>query len=133
VIKAMLDIYEERAGTERQGGLDSIGLQRDAMTATITASFFRFRIEANLSSTDSASHSVSARLCYDEHLERFELFYIYTQDTPEPVRTDESAHLGAARLILNMTTPWTLEGEYWTKRSWRSGLNTAGRLELKRV
>lgn len=132
VIKAMLDMYEQRPGAMPQGDLEKIALQSDAITATITASFFKFRIEAELSSTSGKSHSVSARLCYDEHLERFELYYIYTQDTPEPARTDESSHVGAARLVLDLAA-WTLEGEYWNKRSWRSGLNAAGRLALKRV
>ena len=46
--------------------------------------------------------------------------------------TREALHLGSAYLILDMEAD-TLKGEYWTKRSWRSGLNTAGMLEVTRV
>ena len=52
--------------------------------------------------------------------------------TAGPALADEALHPGAARLDVD-TDKWRLKGEYWTRRSWRSGFNTAGILEVKRV
>lgn len=46
--------------------------------------------------------------------------------------TDEETHLGAADLAL--TEDYSrAEGTYWTRRSWRTGRNTAGTLDLARL
>lgn len=131
-VKAMFDAYEKRVKPGSAGPLDQVGLQADDIELKITASFFRLRVEGKLSNTGSTSHSVSAQVTWNDHLERFELGYLYNQNTPTPLQTDEALHLGSAYLILDMEAD-TLNGEYWTKRSWRSGLNTAGILEVTRV
>ncbi len=127
----MFDTYEKREEAGHVGPLDQVPLQDDEIELKITASFFRLRVEGKLSNTGGTSHSISAHVCWNDDLERFELGYLYNQNTPAPRQTDESLHLGAAYLILDMEAE-TLSGEYWTKRSWRSGLNTAGLLEVSR-
>jgi hypothetical protein len=131
-VKAMFDTYEKRAKPGHAGALDQTPLQVDAIEFKITASFFRFRIEAKLSNTGATSHSVSARVSWNDNLERYEVWYLYSQGTPSPKITDDASHLGAASLVLDMDAR-VLKGEYWTKRSWRSGLNTAGLIEVKRI
>lgn len=131
-VKAMYDSYAGLSSPEHGGPLDQIPLQGDAIKIRIVASFFKFRVEATLSSTGGKSRSIGARVLLNEELERYEVYYTYIQETPTPEIIDEASHVGAARLILDMKE-WTLGGEYWTRRSWRSGLNTAGLLEVKRI
>jgi hypothetical protein len=130
-IKAMKDAYEGLAAQGHAGPLDLLALQEDGIELTITASFFRLRAEGKLSATGGKSHTTSARVEWNNHLERFELSYVYVHNTPSPVRTDEAMHPGAAHLVLDMDAD-RLEGEYWTRRTWRSGLNTAGLIEVVR-
>lgn len=132
VIKAMFDTYEKREKPLHAGSLDQIGLQSDKIELTIKASFFRFRIEGKLANTGGTSKSISARVHWNDADERYELYYIYSQNTPTPIKTDEGMHIGAATLVLDMER-MTLTGDYMTKRSWRQGLNTAGLLDLRRI
>jgi hypothetical protein len=131
-IKAMLDCYSNGQMAGAAGALDQIPLQEDGIEIVVTASFFRFRIDAKLTRTAGTSHSTSARVNWNDHLERYEICYLYLQGTPTPLLTDEASHLGAANLVLDMQAS-SLKGEYWTKRSWRSGLNTAGLIEVSRT
>ncbi len=131
-VKAMFDSYEKHAKPGHAGPLDQVPLQEDDIELKITASFFRLRVEGKLSSTGGTSNSISAHVSWNDHLERFELGYLYNQNTPAPRHTDEGQHFGAASLVLNIEAK-TLKGEYWTKRTWRSGLNTAGLIEVARV
>src|SRR6202007_1011681 len=103
-IKGMYDTYEKRAKPEHLGPLDQVPLQSDRIEFKIIASFFRFRIEGKLSNTGGTSHSVSSRVQWNDHLERYEICYLYLQSTPAPRQTDEAAHLGAASLTLDMDT-----------------------------
>lgn len=120
-----------RKGGLTQVALDQLSLQEDQISVFIRASFFKLHIKAELSRTGSVSHSLSQRVIRDDRRGLFELFYVYRQETPEPVSTDESAHLGAAALDYDPEKD-TLVGCYWTTRSWRQALNTAGRLSLIR-
>ena len=112
--------------------LATTDLQRDGITMTIKASLFSFRISAELESTGGMSHSLTERVSENKRRGELELFYIYLQETPEPALTDEGSHPGAASLTINLSD-FSMNGEYWTKRSWRSGFNTAGRIEVKRL
>lgn len=47
--------------------------------------------------------------------------------------TDEETHLGAADLALTTEDLSKASGTYWTRRSWRTGHDTAGTLELSRL
>ena len=118
--------------TIKDGELDGIALKDDDVTLTIKATFFSLRVCAELHGTGSKSHSLTERVSRDKRRDKFELYYVYQQDTLEPKATDESNHLGAASLVFDRDN-WTLNGSYWTRRSWRQGLNTAGMISVSRV
>lgn len=62
------------------------------------------------------------------------LFYIYDSHVTVPKNTDSQRHLGAARVAVPMQRrPKVLEGTYWTDRNWHLGLNTAGRVLMRRL
>lgn len=63
----------------------------------------------------------------------YSLYYVYRQTTEYPEPTDETTHVGAALLRIELHPECSLTGEYWTTRKWREGLNTAGQLTLTRV
>lgn len=115
-----------------QADIEQIALQEDGITLQIRASLFKLQISAELQRTGAKSYSLSQRVIRDERRDIFELSYVYRQETPEPVITDESAHLGAAALDFD-PKQMRLRGYYWTTRIWRQGLNTAGRLDVHRV
>ena len=131
-IKKMLEAAQANHFIE-QGELHSTPEQRDAMAVQITASLFTLKIAAGLSSTDGQSYSIAAKPRKDQHSGRIHLSYVYEQTTPDHAITDEERHMGAADLIIDPDALDQAEGVYWTRRSWKSGLNTAGRLMLRRI
>lgn len=116
-----------------EGELHAVPEQRDAVAMRLSASLFRLSIAAGLSSTDGQSYSITARPWREQSSDRLHLTYVYEQRTPDPALTDEECHMGAADLVLDLEDPTTSEGVYWTRRRWKVGLNTAGKLELKRL
>lgn len=130
VISLMKDHACETGGIDLET-LSNVPLQEDAITITIKASLFSLRLSAELHRTGSVSHSIAARVVRDDVRDEYDLSYVYRQNTPEAGLLDEASHLGAAVLRIE-TTRWQLRGEYWTKRSWRMGLNTAGLIEVAR-
>lgn len=113
--------------------LHSTPEQHDAIALQITASLFSIKLAAGLSSTDGQSCSVTAKPRRDQHSGRIHLNYVYEQSTPDPSITDGDQHMGAAELTIDLDDLEKGEGVYWTRRSWKIGLNTAGSLELRRV
>lgn len=107
--------------------------QRDALAVRIKNSLFTLRICAGLSSTSGESHSITAKPWRHQHTGRIHLSYVYEQQTPNHAATDEGVHLGAADLAFITEDFSRAEGTYWTGRSWRTGRNTAGTLELVRI
>lgn len=132
VIKAMKDAAERSEATD-VSSLEAVQLQCDAMAIEIKASLFSVKVFAALSNTGGDSYSLTAKPRWVGESEKLCLTYVYQQSVPEHVVTDESTHLGAADLCLELDNMQHLEGHYWTKRSWRQGLNTAGKLELAKV
>lgn len=130
-ISAMLEAAKGAGGID-QNCLATVPLKSDAITMTITASLFAFRISARLDATGGTSHSLTERVSEDKRRGELELYYVYRQDTPQPELTDDDSHLGAACLTIDLLAA-SLKGAYWTKRSWRSGLNTAGLIEVQRI
>lgn len=131
-IKKMIDsAASESAITEQD--LSDTPEQRDAIAVRVTNSLFSLRICAALSSTEGESHSIVAKPWRRQHTDKIHLSYVYEQETPRPAVTDEAAHLGAADLVLSNDQYSRIDGTYWTKRSWRTGRNTAGKIELMRV
>lgn len=112
--------------------LESIALQQDAVTLRVQASLFKLTVTAQLHGTKSLSCSITARVLKDDAREEFDLSYIYRQETPEAGLLDDASHLGAAVLRYERESD-RLVGQYWTKRSWRVGLNTAGLIEATRA
>lgn len=115
-----------------EADLSSTDLQRDAVAVQITTSLFVVKIEVFATSTNGESHSLAARPWRDQHSGRVHITNVYRQVVPDPKPTDEPIHLGAADLEFDQEEPGTVRGEYWTRRRWRSGMNTAGYIELVR-
>lgn len=107
--------------------------QSDAMAVQITCNLFSLKIQAALTSTKGKSHSITAKPWRHQHTQLVHLSYVYRQETPNVAATDEESHLGAADLALEGEDFSILKGTYWTRRSWRTGRNTAGTLDLKRL
>lgn len=107
--------------------------QSDAMAVEITCNLFSLKIHAALTSTKGKSHSITAKPWRYQHSQLVHLSYVYRQETPNVAVTDEESHLGAADLALEGENYSMLTGTYWTRRSWRTGRNTAGTLDLKRL
>lgn len=131
-IKKLIETSQSHDKTTEQE-LHDIPEQRDAMAVQITNSLFTLRICAGLSSTNGESHSITAKPWRHQHTGRIHLSYVYEQHTPDHSTTDEKSHLGAADLALLAEDQSGAEGVYWTERSWRTGRNTAGKLELTRL
>lgn len=84
-------------------------------------------------SSDSKVHSASLHL--DERRGEYELEYVFEGTPRQPTaRTDSDRYFGAARLTIprEYRAPNKVSGMFWTNRSWRAGLNTAGLMELER-
>lgn len=115
-----------------QADLDETPLQKDAVALEINASLFIVKLRVFATSTNGNSHSLAARPWKDQHSGDIHITNVYQQLVPIPARTDESVHLGAADLVYNADDPDKIRGEYWTRRKWQVGMNTAGTIELVR-
>ena len=131
IIKKMFDVSQMDC-TISQEELNSIPLQTDVLAIEIKATLFKVQVTASLSSTKGKSYSIIVCPRKDIHNRLF-LTYVYNQDTPKPSATDADNHLGAVDLMIDIDSLNKAEGNYWTRRNWKQGLNTAGRLELQRI
>lgn len=62
------------------------------------------------------------------------LHYLYRNTTKVPVASDSDCHDGAANLMVEgIGSGIWMEGVYWTNRNWHQGLNTAGKITLRRT
>jgi hypothetical protein len=102
-------------------------------TAKITSRLMRIDIELTMDDRYLTSESVVCSL-RRERGERYPvLFYIYESHVAAPKNTDSARHMGAARVRIPLERcPGLLEGNYWTDRNWHQGLNTAGRIRMRR-
>jgi SMODS-associating 2TM, beta-strand rich effector domain len=131
-IARMLDAAQAHRAIDATD-LAAVPPQEDALAVEIIASLFSVRVAAALSSTNGNSHSVFAKPRLDPVSGRVHLTYVYQQVTPEPAAMDDEVHMGAADVTLDPGRPTSADGVYWTRRKWRLGLNTAGRIELRRL
>jgi hypothetical protein len=129
--KAFDAATSHRSVTEAE--LHDIPLKEDAIAVSIKCSLFALKIKVATSATDGESHSVAARPSRDPLTGCLHLINVYRQAVPDPARTDEPEHLGAADLKVDPEEPEQIRGEYWTRRVWRTGKNTAGKIELRRL
>lgn len=94
-----------------------------------------FYIRMNLESDNrySASKTIFVQAARDAEDGSVRLHYIYRNSTMRPEFTDGDAHYGAGYLDVKVNNGevW-LEGVYWTNRNWHRGLNTAGKITLRR-
>lgn len=116
-----------------QAELVGVPPQEDAIAVEIKASLFVIRIFAALSSTEGTSHTLTARPRLDANSGSLHVTYVYEQSVPVPRLMDEGLHIGAADVQLDRDDPTAAEGVYWTQRRWTLGLNTAGRVSLRRI
>ncbi len=130
-IKKLFDASQMDCTTNREE-LNCIPLQVDALVIEVKANLFKVQITASLSSTTGQSYSIIVCPRKDIHNRLF-LTYVYNQDTPKPAVTDADNHLGAVDLMIDTDSFNKGEGNYWTRRNWKEGLNTAGRLEIQRI
>ena len=131
-IEKMFDAAQAEGGVT-ESALQEIPEREDGIVLEIRASLFDLKVEAYLESTKGKSYSVTARPFRCSQNEDIHLVYVYRQGVPDPDRTDESGHLGAAELVFCGHKSGKAEGVYWTRRKWKLGLNTAGKIQIDRV
>lgn len=103
-------------------------------TAKITARLSRIDMSLKMDDGYLTSETVTCSLRRDRGERKPVLFYIYDSHVPVPKTTDSQRHLGAASLSIPLgARPTELAGNYWTDRNWHLGLNTAGRIRLRRI
>lgn len=115
-------------------GSPSISLAPVKAKVTIIARLFYIRM--NLASDDrySTSKTIFVRATRDPEDGSVMLHYLYRNTTKLPKPTDSDSHDGAATLnVEGVGTAIWMEGVYWTNRNWHLGLNTAGRMTLRRA
>jgi hypothetical protein len=126
---AFIDGSEAHSSSDLDVGV--IGTADKPIKVLIEADLFRIRIR--LRTADDYSTSRTIFVTPRRSLGVAELLYIFQNDTPLPVNTDALSHLGAAFLqVLSKDGQQVIEGTYWTARNWTKGLNTAGRIVLRR-
>lgn len=102
------------------------------VTATIRSSLFEIAITLAIPGTDRTSQTLFVRPQW-KRPNAPRLIYMYRQtDRGRVAVTDTNEHFGAAILDYNGDRD-DLSGEYWTQRQANKGLNTAGRLVLRRI
>jgi len=118
-----------KADLIEKGGLDRVVPYEGVLR--IQHGLFTLRIcyePADSSASRSESTVLCSALRQNADSGDFELFYVFRARVPQPLSTDEQAYFGAAELIVkcDKNRVRQLRGSYWTNRSWRKGLNTAG-------
>lgn len=104
--------------------------------AVITPGLFKISIKLLMDSTKNDSVSTAVSIGRTEN-DQTELSYLYRQTNHPDFQpeNDEDIHDGAARLCLKRRPEdrgleW--QGTYWTARNYKKGMNTAGRIVLRR-
>jgi hypothetical protein len=133
VVKAMMDAYANGAEPKGADTLDisKIPPEKKPIKVTITADLFSIDMRLETLDRYSVSKSLMVKPKRATAVEPARLLYIFENQTDVPVNTDSSNHIGAARLDVTKDGD-VLAGTYWTARNWTKGLNTAGRIELRR-
>jgi hypothetical protein len=105
-----------------------------AIAAYVKARLFTVGMETKSATGYSSSETLTVGLAKHGLKDVLRLAYVYEGKTPQPLVTDSSQHYGSAILDLHgKKESMTMEGSYWTNRNWTKGLNTAGRLILRRT
>lgn len=103
------------------------------VTVEICARLLQVTLKLDARSQYSQSKTVFVKVKKDEEHNDIRLWYIYDNVTKKPEQTDSERHFGGAYLdLVKGEEGECLDGVYWTNRNWESGLNTAGRIVLRR-
>lgn len=103
------------------------------ITANILSGFLDFKINVVVDGTTRQSETLSVRLDRTETgIPRLRYIFRQFDESLNLLPSDQETHLGAAELTLSSDGK-TLKGRYWTDRVGNKGLNTAGRIVLRRV
>mgnify|MGYP003627850398 CR=1 FL=1 len=99
---------------------------------TISSTLLTVALKMEMLGTNRRSSSLVVKLDRDEHRAP-RLRYLYRQEDSAFIQafSDSDTHLGAGELVLTEDGQ-NLIGRYWTARMAERGLNTAGKLSLKR-
>jgi len=133
----MLDCIEGRGHGPTDAARDASELL--TVTGKLTIKLGLFGVEAHyVPDTQEASRSesfvVAAALESPRRDGCFWFHYVYEGRVPNPiVATDNETYFGAASLRIQRDSLDLLVGSYWTNRSWRKGINTAGNAQLRRI
>ncbi|WP_316159627.1 hypothetical protein [Bradyrhizobium sp. SZCCHNRI3042] len=135
IVKRMLDASRKEDERFDPFNLDQPApdLQRVELEATIEQTWFdicmRMYPKATGAVIKSSRTLVTAPLESTAAKDK-ELVYLFEQENEKRAPTDDERFYGAARLVIDPAVPGRLSGEYWNNRSWRRGVNAAGRLTL---
>jgi hypothetical protein len=137
VVKRMLDASRKEAERFDPFDLDQEppGLLRVELEATIDQSWFdicmRMYPKGSGAVIKSSRTIVTMPISGTPSKDK-ELVYIFEQENDRRGPTDDERFSGAARLVIDPHKSTKLSGDYWNNRSWRRGVNAAGRLTLTR-
>lgn len=103
-------------------------------SARIVARLTQLDFHVSMKDGYSKSETIMCSLHRGKGSNQHKLLYIFDATIRVPKLTDAGKHLGAGELdIPQERRPRILEGQYWTNRNWRKGLNTAGSIRLRRL
>ncbi len=119
----------------RPGPIDGLAANRPGTPIQVTIEQGIFRCSIRVTSQIGTSWTRAIRLerHAEDHLAR--VAYLYEQRNPSHSGTDERSHWGAGLIVIPLDAsgpPASIQGHYWTDRSWTKGLNTAGKIVLHR-
>ncbi|WP_398471494.1 hypothetical protein [Tardiphaga sp.] len=137
VVKQMLDASRKDAERFDPFNLDQSAPdpQRVELKATIEQSWFDICIRMHPKAPDAvikSSRTLVTVPLNDTQTRDKELVYLFEQENEQRAPTDDERFYGAARIVIDPAVPGKLSGEYWNNRSWRRGVNVAGRITLTR-
>lgn len=137
VVKQMLNASRKEGERFDPFNLDqpAPALQRVELEATIEQTWFdicmRMYPKASGTVIKSSRTLVTAPLGSTSTKDK-ELVYLFEQENERRAPTDDERFSGAARLVIDPLVQGRLSGEYWNNRSWRRGVNAAGRITMTR-
>ncbi len=113
---------------------DFPALLNTEVEVTIASTFFTIRMDLQTAGTGYQNSTLKAAVLTPEtDKARGRLTYVFEGRVPIPRSTDVDRFDGAADLDIRQDTGGlTLGGCVWTNRNWSKGLNTAGRIVLRR-
>lgn len=132
----IIENLRNAAAASESTNLESIeksALKATAIAFRIQADWFRIRIWARTDGVNGSAESLLVKASKNVRNREFEISYLYEQKTPIPKPTDSDVHPGAAMLGILPGETSKLIGEYWTRRNWARGMNTAGILSLHQI